>query len=104
MMARYDTITVGVPVVLFQRISPLSIPNQGNTWVDDLVDTKLKSLRIAPSNVCDDETYLRRVTIDLVGLLPTEERKSFLLTSLKIKDRSTLRNCSAEKSLSTFGL
>ena len=79
-MARYDTITVGVPVVVIPEKITFSYPEtKGNTWVDDLVDSKLKSLRIAPSDVCNDETFLRRVTIDLIGLLPTnEERDTFL--------------------------
>ena len=105
LMARYDTITVGVPVVVIPKNLSFEYPeSEGNTWVDDLVDTKLKSLRIAPSNVCDDETFLRRVTIDLVGLLPTEEERSeFLADKSKTRDRSTLRDCSAEKSLLTSG-
>ena len=79
-MARYDTITVGVPVVVIPKNLTFHYPkSEGNTWVDDLVDTKLKSLRIAPSEVCNDETFLRRVSIDLVGLLPTQqEREAFL--------------------------
>ncbi|HAU49136.1 MAG TPA: cell surface protein, partial [Planctomycetaceae bacterium] len=60
----------------------------GNTWIDELVDTKLKSLRIAPSNVCDDETFLRRVTIDLVGLLPTEEERDTFLANQSPDKRS----------------
>ena len=87
LMARYDTITVGVPVVVIPKDLTFEYPeSEGNTWVDDLVDTKLKSLRVAPSNVCDDETFLRRVTIDLVGLLPTEEERSEFLAD-KAQDK-----------------
>ena len=88
-MARYDTITVGVPVVVIPKGLTFEYPeSEGNTWVDDLVDTKLKSLRITPSNVCDDETYLRRVTIDLVGLLPTEEERNEFLADESQDKRS----------------
>ena len=87
LMARYDTITVGVPVVVIPKDLTFEYPeSEGNTWVDDLVDTKLKSLRVAPSNVCDDETFLRRVTIDLVGLLPTEEERNEFLAD-KAQDK-----------------
>ena len=87
LMARYDTITVGVPVVVIPKDLTFEYPeSEGNTWVDDLVDTKLKSLRVAPSNVCDDETFLRRVTIDLVGLLPTEDERSEFLAD-KAQDK-----------------
>jgi hypothetical protein len=79
-MARYDTITVGSPVVVVPKDLAFTYPKEpGGTWVDELVDRKLESLRIAPSSVCDDETFLRRVTLDLVGLVPTpEERAAFL--------------------------
>lgn len=88
-MARYDTITVGVPVVVIPKNLNFEYPkSEGNTWVDDLVDAKLKSLRIAPSNVCDDETFLRRVTIDLVGLLPTEEERNEFLADKSQDKRS----------------
>ena len=80
LMARYDTITVGVPTVVIPEGLAFQFPeSEGNTWIDNLVDAKLKSLRISPSSVCDDEVFLRRVTLDLTGLLPTAaERAEFL--------------------------
>ncbi len=89
-MARYDTITVGVPLVVIPKELSFTYPEEpphsgateGAAAIDELVTAKLKSLRIAPSPVCDDETFLRRVTLDLVGLLPTpEERTAFLADS-----------------------
>jgi hypothetical protein len=86
-MARYDTITVGVPLVVipenlaftYPEEPPLPGVTEGARAIDELVAAKLKSLRIAPSAVCDDETFLRRVTLDLVGLVPTlAERAAFL--------------------------
>lgn len=48
-------------------------------FIDELVAAKWKKLGLQPSPVCDDATYLRRVTVDLCGRLPTpEEVKSFL--------------------------
>ncbi|MDR3703846.1 MAG: DUF1549 and DUF1553 domain-containing protein [Candidatus Sulfopaludibacter sp.] len=48
-------------------------------YIDDLVDAKLKNLRILPSAVAGDEQFLRRLYLDLIGLLPTpKEYESFL--------------------------
>ncbi|MEI7781923.1 MAG: DUF1549 domain-containing protein, partial [Planctomycetota bacterium] len=85
-MARYATITVGTPLVVIPRDlqftfpAAAALPDAGvSRWIDDLVDVKLVQLRIAPSGVCDDEAFLRRATLDLVGLVPTpEERTAFL--------------------------
>ena len=86
-MARYDTITTGTPLIVVPKDLAFSFPageplSADGTGIDDLVNAKLASLRIAPSGLCDDETFLRRVTLDLVGLVPTpEERQAFLADS-----------------------
>jgi len=41
--------------------------------IDELVMARLKKLRILPSGVCDDRTFIRRVFIDTIGILPTRE-------------------------------
>ena len=38
-----------------------------------MVGSKLNKIRVLPSGVCNDEVFLRRVTIDINGRLPTEE-------------------------------
>lgn len=40
-------------------------------YVDTLVNAKLRKLRIAPSALSDDATFLRRAYLDLVGMLPS---------------------------------
>lgn len=48
-------------------------------YIDDLVIAKLKTIGMPPSDVCDDTTFLRRVTLDITGRMPTpEEMKDFL--------------------------
>ncbi len=44
-----------------------------NNFIDDLVWQKLQRLNITPSGLCDDTTYLRRVTTDISGRIPTPE-------------------------------
>jgi fructose-specific phosphotransferase system component IIB len=47
--------------------------------VDREIDKKLKRLTIEPSEVCDDRTFLRRASLDLLGTLPTpNEAREFL--------------------------
>ena len=41
--------------------------------IDEAVLAKLKALGIPPSGPCDGATYLRRVTLDIAGRLPSVE-------------------------------
>lgn len=48
-------------------------------FIDELNLRQLATLQIPPSPRCDDETFLRRSTLDTIGRLPTEqERAGFL--------------------------
>ncbi len=52
---------------------------KANNKVDELAVAKWKKLGLRPSPTCDDATFIRRVTVDLCGRLPTPtEAKSFL--------------------------
>ena len=73
-MARFATHTVGSQYIVLPKGLKFEFPNTPQTnYIDELVNAKLKKLRIAPSGICDDETFLRRAHLDLVGVLPTPE-------------------------------
>jgi hypothetical protein len=50
-----------------------------DSLIDRAVIAKLNRMRIAPSEVCTDSEFVRRVYLDMMGVLPTaEEAKRFL--------------------------
>ena len=64
------TVPLGAPV---DKLPPVS------NYIDDLVFAKLKTIGMPPSEICDDGTFIRRLTLDITGRLPTaEEMKDFM--------------------------
>ncbi|HEY3131162.1 MAG TPA: DUF1549 and DUF1553 domain-containing protein [Acidobacteriota bacterium] len=48
-------------------------------YIDKLIDAKLKRLKILPSGLCSDAEFMRRVSLDLTGLIPRpEDVRAFL--------------------------
>src|SRR6202008_4660209 len=71
-MARYEKQTVGVPFIVLPKSFAFKwkdIP--ANNYIDELTYAKLKKLRIQPSELCTDAEYIRRVSLDVCGELPT---------------------------------
>lgn len=85
-MARYQG-HVGV----FRSTVPLGIPVQNlpssDKLVDEFVFKKLQALGLPPSSRSDDTTFLRRVTIDIAGRLPTSEESEAFLADESINKR-----------------
>jgi Protein of unknown function (DUF1549)/Protein of unknown function (DUF1553) len=76
-MARFATFTVGSPFIVLPKGLQFAWPDSPeNNYIDTLVNAKLKKLRISPSDLCSDEEFLRRATIDIVGLLPSADEYS----------------------------
>lgn len=74
-MARFATHTVGTQVIVIPKGLQYEWPKiEERNFVDQLVHEKLRNLRMTPSEVCDDETFLRRAYIDIIGMLPTSEQ------------------------------
>jgi hypothetical protein len=59
---------------------------KANNYVDRHVDAKLQTLRMNPSPEVDDRRFLRRASLDLLGMLPTaDEARSFAMSADKRK-------------------
>jgi Protein of unknown function (DUF1549)/Protein of unknown function (DUF1553) len=86
-MARFHTYTIGVPFITLPKGVQFTWPNPpANNYIDTLVHDKLKKLRIEPSGLCDDPTFVRRVYLDVLGQLPTaEEYAKFMVSALPNK-------------------
>jgi hypothetical protein len=79
-MARFETHTVGSDFIVLPkdaRFEWRAVPE--NNYIDMQIHEKLKTLRIQPSELCTDAEFIRRVSIDICGILPEpDEVKSFV--------------------------
>ncbi len=90
-MARFATYTVGSQVIALPKGLKYDAPKlPENNYIDTFVNAKLKKLRITPSELCSDEVFLRRVYLDVIGVLPTVEEYQKFMTSADPKKREKL--------------
>ncbi len=70
-------------------LSPFAAPRAPQpqpTTVDRLIESKLAALGLDTSPNCSDSDFLRRVSLDLIGLLPTpDEARAFLADTDPLK-------------------
>ncbi len=84
-------------VAVFRALVPRSGPPVAASLprfnaIDELVDRRLAKLNVSASPVCDDAEYLRRVTLDLTGTLPTPAAvRRFLADSAPAKRAMLVR-------------
>ena len=88
-MVRYQG-QVGV----FQATLPLGAPVENlppaKNYIDELVFKQLKQVGMPPSEVCDDATFVRRVTLDVAGRLPTPAEVTAFLADTDAAKRDKL--------------
>ena len=82
LMARYmDKIAVCQVAIPLPGEAPEGVYEQlpRRNFIDALVWEKLESLGVTPSDICSDETFVRRAYLDVLGILPEpEETVAFL--------------------------
>jgi hypothetical protein len=98
MMARFNIFTVGIPMVVIPEDLKYQRPQlPANNYVDTHVHNKLHKLRMTPSEVCSDEVFVRRLYLDITGLLPTVEESAAFLADPSPDKRSKLIDQLLEK-------
>ncbi len=88
-MIRYQS-----KVAVFRSTIPLGaaiarMPAARN-FIDDQVFRKLRSIGMPPSDVCDDSTFIRRVTVDIAGRIPTAKETEQFLSDASTGKREAL--------------
>jgi hypothetical protein len=90
-MARFATFTVGSHAIVTPKGLAYEWPKvPENNYIDALVNQKLRKLKILPSDLCDDATFIRRVYLDVLGLLPPPEKVASFTASAEPKKREQL--------------
>ena len=59
---------------------------QQNNFIDEIVNRKLAELRVPVSPLCDDPTFIRRLYVDAMGVLPTPKEYQAFLDDLRPSD------------------
>jgi WD40 repeat protein len=79
-LARYEgSYAATTLTVMGDRQDYKSVETETWSRVDELVAQKWERVKVAPSELCDDATFLRRLYLDLTGLPPASEHvRSFL--------------------------
>ena len=69
--ARFGEFNVGAQVIVIPKNLRFHWPDvAARNYIDEAVYAKLKKLRLAPSELCDDATFIRRAFLDITGTLP----------------------------------
>jgi hypothetical protein len=86
MLARFDEFTDGTSIIVRSGKNYPEFDFQPANYIDELTLARWRDLHILPSELASDEVFLRRVYLDMTGLLPTiDARQSFLADSSQNK-------------------
>ena len=89
--ARFNRFTIGSEVIVLPAEANYCWTNPpANNYVDEFVYDRLQKLHLLPSELADDETFVRRVYLDLAGVPPTPEQYQAFLADKSPKKREAL--------------
>ncbi len=89
-LARFDQFTQGSSIMVRPEQAFEYPQRPGYGKIDELVDSRLKFMHLAPSELAEDEQFLRRASIDLVGLLPSPEEYRLFMQDESANKRERL--------------
>jgi hypothetical protein len=104
MMARYQgqvavfraTVPLGKPIARYPDFPSVN-------FVDDLALAKWKKLGLVPSELCSDGEFIRRVTLDLCGRLPTaDETRTFLADKTADRRAKLIDRCLDDRDYAAY--
>ena len=90
------TVRFGDQVTTFSAISPIgskipSLPHSARAnWIDDEINAKLIALRLVPATQSSDAQFVRRVSLDLTGRLPSPAMVERFVSDSSLTKRAEL--------------
>jgi mono/diheme cytochrome c family protein len=91
LLARFHTFTEGAQAIVVPAGLDYKRPAFPEfNYIDHHVAEKLNKLRIIPSDLADDETFLRRVFLDIVGGPPSVQERGVFLADTRKEKREVL--------------
>ena len=70
--ARFNRFTIGSDVIVLPSDTNYKWSNPpANNYIDELVYDRLRKVQLLPSELADDDTFVRRIYLDLTGATPS---------------------------------
>ncbi len=91
-MARYGTFAEVAQAIVIPQGATLAWPEdaQPRNYIDEQIFAKLRKLRTPPAELANDSVFVRRVYLDILGVLPTAEETSAFLADESPDKRAAL--------------
>ena len=91
LIVRYLDRQKAIPIAFIDPPEDFQWPNlTPDNVVDEHVFSALENLSVSPSGRCNDSTFARRVTLDIVGRIPTANEARSFVSSADLRKREKL--------------